>query len=144
MMRTYQSTGDELKKEASGGGAEKLRNPVENSGDECDLTTESKSKSDGWVHMATGDVGSDCNRHEEGETMTHSDGNKPRRIKSRIWRQLPYIHKYDTFIKYNGPIVTDYERLFRYVYKLRTVGNGGTNTSENKEQSGDELSQVSS
>jgi len=46
-MRTYQSTGDELKKEASGGGAEKLSNPVEKSGDECDLTTESKSKSDG-------------------------------------------------------------------------------------------------
>ena len=116
-MRTYQATGNELKKEASGGGAEKLSDPVENSGNECDLTTESKAKSDGWVHMATGDVGSDCNRHEESEIMAHSNGDKSRRIKSRIRRQFRYIHKCDTFIKYNGPMVTDCERLFSYVYR---------------------------
>lgn len=108
-MRTYQTTGDELKEEASGGGAKKLSDPVENSGDNCDLTTDSKAKSDGRVHMATGDVGSDCHCHEEGESMAHRDGHKSRRIKSRVRRQLRYIHKYDTLIKSNGPIVTHNE-----------------------------------
>lgn len=73
-MRTYQSTGDVFKEETSGGGAEKLSDPVENSGDDCDLTTDCKTESDGWIHMATGNVGSDCNRHEEGKTMANRDG----------------------------------------------------------------------
>lgn len=107
-MRTYQTTGDVFEEEASDGGAEKLSDPVENSGDDCDLTTDSKAKSDGWVHMATGNVGSDCNRHEEGETMAHRDGHKSRRIKSGVRRQLRYLHKCDTFIKYKGDIVTNY------------------------------------
>lgn len=72
--RPYQTTGDKFEKEASHGGAKKLSNPIENSGDDFQFSAKNKAKSDGWVHMTTGVVSCDRNRNKEGKTVANRNG----------------------------------------------------------------------
>lgn len=77
---TYQTTSDKWEQEASSNGAQELSDPVEKAGEDGDLPTNSQSEGDSWIHVAPGDVGSDCNRHEQSEPVAHGHRHQPCRI----------------------------------------------------------------
>lgn len=89
----YQASGDNFKEVASNNGASKLSDPVENAGKNSDLATNSQSKSNSGVNMATGDVGSNSNRNKQSQSVTDCNGNQSRWIKCSIGCNLCCLHQ---------------------------------------------------
>lgn len=84
---THQTAGDEGEKEGTNNGAQKLSNPVENTGDNGELTADNQAECDGRVDVSTGDVSGDGDSHEESKCVGHSDRHKPSRVQARVGRQ---------------------------------------------------------
>nr|GMD25429.1 transcription factor FER-LIKE IRON DEFICIENCY-INDUCED TRANSCRIPTION FACTOR-like [Ipomoea batatas] len=76
MAIAYHAAGGELEEEAGGGGAEELSDDVEDAAEEGDVTADEGAEGDGGVNVATGDVGSDGNGHEESEGVGNGGGDE--------------------------------------------------------------------
>ena len=84
---THQTAGDIGEKEGTKNGAQKLSNPVENSGDDGQLATGNQAEGDGGVDVSARDVGGDGDSHEQSESMGDSDGHQPGRVETSVRRQ---------------------------------------------------------
>lgn len=76
LSEAYHAAGGELEEEAGGGGAEELSDDVEDAAEEGDVAAYEGAEGDGGVDVATGDVGSDGNGHEESEGVGNGGGDE--------------------------------------------------------------------
>lgn len=86
--RNSQATGGEFEEEASDDGAKKLSDPVEDTTEESDVTTDEGTEGNGGIHVSTGDVSADRNSDEETESMSQGSGNEAGRSGGSIVSEL--------------------------------------------------------
>lgn len=66
---SYHSTGGKFKKKASNNGTEQLSNPIQNTPQQSDVSTDEGTECHGRVHMSPRNVGTNWNRHKKTKRM---------------------------------------------------------------------------
>lgn len=89
----YLAICDEFEEEASNNGAKALGDPIEDTSKDGDVASNSQSKCDSWIQMATGDVGCNGHPHKKCEGMGHGHRYKSRGVQGCIRCELIYIYK---------------------------------------------------
>nr|GMD64470.1 very-long-chain (3R)-3-hydroxyacyl-CoA dehydratase 2 [Ipomoea batatas] len=84
----HQSTGGKLEKQASNDRAEQLGNPINNTSEEGDVTSDEGAKCDSRVYVTAGNIGADGNRHEECKSVGYCRRNESGGGGGSIIRQL--------------------------------------------------------
>lgn len=87
---TYQAISDECEEERSNDGAKALCNPIEEAGEDGDISSDGQPERHGGVEVAAGDVGSHRHSDEQCKCMSHSYRHQPRWVESRVRGQLVY------------------------------------------------------
>lgn len=80
----YLAIGNEDKKETSDDGAKALSNPVEETGDDCDVAADGKAEGHGGVKVSTGDVGGYWHTNEKGKGVSNCNSDKTSRVQGCI------------------------------------------------------------
>ncbi|KAL8129901.1 hypothetical protein V2J09_019056 [Rumex salicifolius] len=83
----YQTAGGKLEEQASDDRAKALGDPVKNGPSQGDVTANKGTECDGRVDMATGDVCTNRDRHEQAETVSQSCSHQA------SWRGRPVIRQ---------------------------------------------------
>lgn len=76
----YLAISNEDEEEASDDGAKALSNPVEETGDDRDVSADGEAESHGGVKVSAGDVGGYGNTDEKGKGVSYGDSDKTSRI----------------------------------------------------------------
>lgn len=88
---TYQAISDEFKEETCNDGAKTLCNPIEEAGEDGNVSSDGQSERDRRIQVAAGDVGGHCHPHKQCKCMSHRHSHQARWVKSRVGCELVYM-----------------------------------------------------